>query len=61
MNDFLLQRLDAIGQSPKRHPDAVALIGLGSVELEQERPYLAQLGYGTGKARVCVTAIRQPG
>jgi lincosamide nucleotidyltransferase B/F len=37
MKHLLLQRLDAIGQSLEQHPHALALIGLGSVGLEQER------------------------
>jgi lincosamide nucleotidyltransferase B/F len=37
MKNLLLERLEAIGQSLEQHPQALALIGLGSVGLEQER------------------------
>jgi lincosamide nucleotidyltransferase B/F len=37
MKNLLLERLNAIGQSLEQYPHALALIGLGSVGLEQER------------------------
>jgi lincosamide nucleotidyltransferase B/F len=37
MKTLLLERLEAIGRSLGQHPQALALIGLGSVGLEQER------------------------
>jgi lincosamide nucleotidyltransferase B/F len=37
MKQLLLERLEAIGRSLEQHPEALALIGLGSVGLEQER------------------------